>query len=48
VARGYVSKEISLRLGISGQTVNAHIKNIYKKLHVHSRARRVLMNGVHS
>jgi len=41
VARGYVSKEISLRLGISGQTVNAHIKNIYKKLHVHSRAQAV-------
>jgi DNA-binding NarL/FixJ family response regulator len=41
VARGCVSKEISLRLGISGQTVNAHIKNIYKKLHVHSRAQAV-------
>jgi len=41
VARGCVSKEISMRLGISGQTVNAHIKNIYKKLHVHSRAQAV-------
>ncbi|MDH6594028.1 DNA-binding NarL/FixJ family response regulator [Variovorax sp. TBS-050B] len=41
VARGCVSKEISLRLGISGQTVNAHIKNIYKKLQVHSRAQAV-------
>ena len=41
VARGCVSKEISERLGISGQTVNAHIKNIYKKLHVHSRAQAV-------
>ena len=41
VARGCVSKEISVRLGISGQTVNAHIKNIYKKLHVHSRAQAV-------
>jgi DNA-binding NarL/FixJ family response regulator len=41
VARGCVSKEISERLGISGQTVNAHIKNIYKKLQVHSRAQAV-------
>jgi DNA-binding NarL/FixJ family response regulator len=41
VARGCVSKEISMRLGISGQTVNAHIKNIYKKLQVHSRAQAV-------
>jgi DNA-binding NarL/FixJ family response regulator len=41
VAQGYVSEEIGARLGISGQTVNAHIKNIYKKLHVHSRAQAV-------
>ncbi|WP_432731841.1 LuxR C-terminal-related transcriptional regulator [Variovorax sp. W6] len=41
VARGHVTEEIGTRLGISGQTVNAHIKNIYKKLHVHSRAQAV-------
>ena len=41
VARGHVTEEIGNRLGISGQTVNAHIKNIYKKLHVHSRAQAV-------
>ena len=41
VARGHVTDEIGTKLGISGQTVNAHIKNIYKKLHVHSRAQAV-------
>lgn len=41
VAKGSASKEISERLGISGQTVNSHIKNIYKKLHVRSRAQAV-------
>lgn len=41
VARGHVTEEIGAKLGISGQTVNAHIKNIYKKLHVHSRAQAV-------
>jgi DNA-binding CsgD family transcriptional regulator len=38
VAAGYTSSEIGQRLTISSQTVNAHIKNIYRKLHVHSRA----------
>jgi DNA-binding NarL/FixJ family response regulator len=41
VACGYVSAEIGARLGITGQTVNVHIKSIYKKLHVHSRAQAV-------
>ncbi|WP_325343033.1 response regulator transcription factor [Xylophilus sp.] len=41
VSKGYASREISERLGISGQTVNSHIKNIYKKLHVRSRAQAV-------
>jgi DNA-binding NarL/FixJ family response regulator len=41
VALGYVSVEIGAKLGITGQTVNAHIKSIYKKLHVHSRAQAV-------
>jgi len=41
VASGYVSAEIGARLGITGQTVNVHIKSIYKKLHVHSRAQAV-------
>ena len=41
VAAGYTSSEIGLRLTISCQTVNTHIKNIYHKLHVHSRAQAV-------
>jgi DNA-binding NarL/FixJ family response regulator len=38
IAAGYTSVEIGQRLRISHQTVNAHIKNIYRKLQVHSRA----------
>ena len=41
VACGYVSAEIGERLGITWQTVNVHIKSIYKKLQVHSRAQAV-------
>lgn len=38
VASGYTSAEIGQQLSISHQTVNAHVKNIYRKLRVHSRA----------
>lgn len=41
VAAGYTSSEIASRLMISGQTVNTHIKNIYGKLQVRSRAQAV-------
>lgn len=41
VAAGYTSNEIGSRLVISFQTVNAHIKNIYRKLRVHTRAQAV-------
>ena len=41
VASGYTSPEIGARLIISGQTVNTHIKNIYRKLNVRSRAQAV-------
>jgi DNA-binding NarL/FixJ family response regulator len=37
VAQGYVNKEIAQRLGISPATVGSHIKNLYRKLAVHSR-----------
>lgn len=37
VAQGYVNKEIAQRLGISPATVGSHIKNLYRKLSVHSR-----------
>ena len=41
VALGCTSTEIGTRLMISGQTVNTHIKNIYRKLNVRTRAQAV-------
>ena len=41
VASGCTSTEIGSRLTISNQTVNTHIKNIYRKLNVRSRAQAV-------
>jgi len=41
VASGLTSTEIGVRLRISGQTVNTHIKNIYRKLNVRTRAQAV-------
>ena len=38
IARGYRSKEAAEDLGISVQTVETHLRNIYDKLHVRSRA----------
>lgn len=37
VAKGYVNKEIAQKLTISPATVGTHIKNLYRKLAVHSR-----------
>jgi DNA-binding NarL/FixJ family response regulator len=37
VAKGYVNKEIAHKLTISPATVGTHIKNLYRKLSVHSR-----------
>lgn len=37
VAQGYVNKEIAARLGIGTATVSTHIKNLYRKLSVHTR-----------
>jgi DNA-binding NarL/FixJ family response regulator len=41
LARGYLYKEIADQLKLSVLTVNAHIRSIYEKLHVHSRAQAV-------
>ncbi len=41
LARGYFYKEITEALGISMSTVNTHVRRIYEKLHVHSRAQAV-------
>lgn len=41
IAIGYSYAEISGQLQISQHTVNAHIRSIYQKLHVHSRSEAV-------
>jgi DNA-binding NarL/FixJ family response regulator len=41
VARGFSSEEIARMLSISPHTVISHVKNIYQKLAVHSRAEAV-------
>jgi len=41
LARGYFYKEITETLGISMSTVNTHVRRVYEKLHVHSRAQAV-------
>lgn len=41
VANGHTSSEIATRMQISALTVNTHIKNIYRKLQVRTRAQAV-------
>jgi DNA-binding NarL/FixJ family response regulator len=41
LTRGFRSKEVGEELGISVQTVNTHLRNIYEKLHVRSRSEAV-------
>jgi DNA-binding NarL/FixJ family response regulator len=38
LSKGYANKEIASHLDISAQTVGSHIKHIYEKMHVRSRA----------
>lgn len=38
IARGMRTKEIADELRISERTIGSHLRNIYEKLHVHSRA----------
>lgn len=41
LAKGYLYKEISERMGISFATVRTHVRHIYEKLHVRSRTEAV-------
>lgn len=41
LAKGYLYKEISERLGLSFSTVRTHVRHIYEKLHVRSRTEAV-------
>lgn len=41
LAQGLVAKDVATKVGLSYQTVRAHLRNIYEKLHVHSRAEAV-------
>lgn len=41
IANGFTSTEIGNRLAISELTVNTHVRNIYHKLHVRTRAQAV-------
>jgi DNA-binding NarL/FixJ family response regulator len=42
LSKGYVDKEIAMRLGISAWTVHGHVKNIFEKLQVHTRTEAVV------
>ncbi len=41
IARGLGNKEIAERLSLSVETIRSYLKNIYEKMHVHSRAEAV-------
>jgi DNA-binding NarL/FixJ family response regulator len=42
IVEGFSNKEIAARLSISVETLRWHLRNIYKKLHVHSRTEAAL------
>jgi len=41
LAKGYSNKEIADKLSLSVETIRSYLKNIYEKMHVHSRAEAV-------
>ena len=41
LTRGYSNKEIADRINLSTETVRSHLKHIYEKMHVRSRAEAV-------
>ncbi|HVV00978.1 MAG TPA: response regulator transcription factor [Verrucomicrobiae bacterium] len=42
VARGFSDKEVADALGLTAATVRSYLKNIYSKLHVHSRTQAIV------
>ena len=42
LVKGHLSKEVADRLFISVETVNYHLKQIYRKMHVRSRTEAVV------
>lgn len=38
LANGYSNKEIARKLSLTVETIHTYLKNVYKKMHVHSRA----------
>lgn len=42
IAGGFIYKEIAAKLDIGFETVRTHVKNIYEKLHIRSRAEAVV------
>lgn len=42
LVKGYTHKQIAEKLFISPETVRGHLKNIYQKLHVHSKTEAVI------
>jgi DNA-binding NarL/FixJ family response regulator len=45
--KGLSNKAIAEQLGVSGNTVKFHLKNIYKKLKVHSRLEAIRKSSFH-
>jgi len=43
LAQGYLYKEIAKQMGVSYHTIHAHVRHIYEKLHVRSRAQAVAL-----
>lgn len=43
LAQGYLYKEIAVNMGVSYHTIHSHVRHIYEKLHVRSRAQAVAM-----
>lgn len=42
LSKGYSNKEIAARLLLSTETIHGYLKNVYKKMHVHSRTEAVM------